>query len=119
MKKKRYEAEAYREANTRIQKAVKKAKEDWIGSQCEEIKTCLDKNNSKRTYQLVKNLTSGEQGRSSTIQDKSGKCFTERTRDSQQEDRILLRTVQLLELWRQRSTGLQSSPGRRSATDPP
>ena len=42
LKKKRYEAggaEEYREANKRIQKAVKKAKEDWIVSQCEEIET--------------------------------------------------------------------------------
>ena len=51
----------------RIQKAVKKAKEDWIGAQCEEIETCLNKNNSNRAYQLVKDLT----------------------------DRILLKTVQL------------------------
>ena len=52
LKKKRYEAEGakeYREANRRIQKAVKKAKEDWIGAQCEEIETCLNKNNSKRS----------------------------------------------------------------------
>ena len=63
--------------NTRIQKAVKKAKEDWIGAQCEEIETCLNKNNSKRAYQLVKDLTSEKQGRSSTIQDRSGKCLTE------------------------------------------
>ena len=75
--KKRYEAEGaeeYREANRRIQKAVKKAKEDWIGAQCQEIETCL---NSKRAYQLVKDLTSEKQGRSSTIQDKSGKYLTE------------------------------------------
>ena len=80
MKKKRYEAEGakeYREANRRIQKAVKKAKEDWIDAQCEEIETCLNKNNSKRAYQLVKDLVSEKQGRSSTIQDKSGKCLTE------------------------------------------
>ena len=79
-KKKRYKAEGakeYREANRRIQKAVKKAKEDWIGSQCEEIEACLNKNNSKRAYQLVKDLTSEKQGRSSAIQDKSGKCLTE------------------------------------------
>ena len=44
---------------------------------CEEIETCLNKNNSKRAYQLVKDLTSEKQGRSSTIQDKSGKCLTE------------------------------------------
>ena len=80
MKKKRYEAEGtneYREANRRIQKAVKKAKEDWIGAQCEEIKTCLNINNNKRTYQLVKDLTSGKKGRYSTIQDKFVKCLTE------------------------------------------
>ena len=79
LKKKRYEAEGakeYREANRRFQKAVKKAKEDWIGAQCEEIETCLNKNNSKRAYQLVKDLTSEKQGMSSTIQDKSGKCLT-------------------------------------------
>ena len=61
----------------RIQKAVKKAKEDWIGAQCEETETCLNENNSKRAYQLVKDLTSEKQGRSSTIQDESGKCLTE------------------------------------------
>ena len=80
LKKKRYEAEGakgYREANKRIQKAVKKANEDWIGAQCEEIEICLNKKNSKRAYQLVKGLTSEKQGRSSTIQDRSGKCLTE------------------------------------------
>ena len=30
-------AKEYREANRRIQKAVKKAKEDWIGARCKEI----------------------------------------------------------------------------------
>ena len=61
LKTKRYEAEGakeYREANRRINKAVMKAKEDWIGAQCKEIETCLNKNNSKRAYQLVKDLTS-------------------------------------------------------------
>ena len=62
---------------TRIQKAVKKAKEDWIGTQCEEIETCLNKNNSNRAYQLEKDLTSEKQGQSSTIQGRSGKCVTE------------------------------------------
>ena len=44
LKKKLYEAEGakeYREANRRIQKAVKKANEDWIGAQCKEIGKCL------------------------------------------------------------------------------
>ena len=61
LEKTRYEAEGakeYRKASRRVQKAVKKANEDWIGAQCEEIETCLNKNNSKRAYQLVKDLTS-------------------------------------------------------------
>ena len=40
LKKKRYKAEGakeYRKSNRRIQKAVKKAKMDWIGAQCEEL----------------------------------------------------------------------------------
>ena len=65
------------EADKRIQKAVKKAKEDWVGTQCTEIETCLNKNNSNRAYQLVMDLTSEKQGRSSTIQGRSGKCVTE------------------------------------------
>ena len=56
---------------------MKKAKEDRIGAQCEEIKTYPNKNNSKRAYQLVKDLTSETQSGSSRIQDKSGKCLTE------------------------------------------
>ena len=80
LQKKWYEAEGakeYREANNKIQEALKKAKEDWIGAQCKEIETCLNKNNNKRAYQLLKDLTSEKQGRSSTIQDRSGKCLTE------------------------------------------
>ena len=67
----------YMEANKRIQTAVKKAKENWIGVQCEEMETCLNKNNSKRADQLVKDLTSEKQGRFTTIQDKTCKCLTE------------------------------------------
>ena len=34
-------------------------------------------NNSKKAYQLVKELTSPTQRRTTTIQDKAGKCLTE------------------------------------------
>ena len=37
----------------------------------------MKKNNSKKTDQLVKDLTSTKQGRTTTIQDKDGKCLTE------------------------------------------
>ena len=56
---------------------MKKAKENWIGEQCSEIEETLRKNNSKRAYQLVKDLTIVKQGKATTIQDCSGKCLTD------------------------------------------
>ena len=55
---------------------MKKAKENGI-EQCSEIEGNLGKNNSKRAYQLVKNLTTVKQGKATTVQDRSGKCLTE------------------------------------------
>ena len=78
LKKRRYEeegAEEYRKGNKRVQKALKKAKEDWLDTRSKEIDACLYKNNSKKAYQLVKDITSEKQGRSTTICDQSGKCL--------------------------------------------
>ena len=63
--KKKYEAEGakkYREANGRVQKAVKKAKEDWIGAQCEEIETCLNKNKEQESISAGKGSNLRETG---------------------------------------------------------
>ena len=59
---------------------IKKAKENWIGEQCSETEENLKKNNSKRAYQLVKDLITVKQGKATTIQDRSGK-FLRRMRD--------------------------------------
>ena len=56
---------------------MKKAKEYWIGEQCSEIEDNLRKNNSKRAHQMVKDLTTVEQGKATTIQDHLGKFLTE------------------------------------------
>ena len=56
---------------------MRKAKETWIEEQCQGIEENLQKNNSKKAYQLVKELTSSKQGRTTTIQDKAGKYLTE------------------------------------------
>ena len=57
-------------------RCMKKAKENWIGEQCSEIEENLRKNSSKRTYQLVKDLTNVKQGKVTTVQDRSGKCLS-------------------------------------------
>ena len=56
---------------------MKKAKENWIGEQSSEFEENLRKNNSKRAYQLVKDLTTVKEGKVTTVQDRSGKCLTE------------------------------------------
>ena len=58
-------------------KRMRKEKETWIEEQCQGIKENLQKNNSKKAYQLCKELTSSKEGRTTTIQDKAGKCLTE------------------------------------------
>ena len=57
---------------------MKKAKKNnWIGEQCSEIEENLRKNNSKRAYQQVKDLTTVKLGKVTTVQHRSGKCLTE------------------------------------------
>ena len=41
------------------------------------MEACLRKNNSKKAYQLVKDLKTEKQGKSTAIQEKSGKCLKE------------------------------------------
>ena len=60
LKKKRGEpggAKDYREIKRKIRTEMKMAKESLIQGQCQEVEACLRKNNSKKAYQLVKDLT--------------------------------------------------------------
>ena len=80
LKKKRGEPEGakdYRDIKRKIRTEMKLAKQTWIQSQCQDVEACLRKNNSKKAYQLVKDQTREKQGKTTTIQDKSGKCLTE------------------------------------------
>ena len=70
-------SEKYKEVNNNIKRCMKKAKENWIEEQCNENEENLRKNNSKRAYQLVKDLTTVKQGKATAVQDRSGKCLTE------------------------------------------
>ena len=70
-------SEKYKEVNNNIKGCMKTAEENWIGEQCSEIEENLRKNNGKRAYQLVKDLTTIEQRKATTVQDHSGKCLTE------------------------------------------
>ena len=63
----------------KIRTEMEMTKETWIEGQCQEVEACLRKNNSKKAYQLVKDLTTEKQGKSTPstpLQDKSSKCLT-------------------------------------------
>ena len=63
--------------NNDIKGCMKKAKENCSGEQCREVEENLRKNNSKRAYQLAKDLTTVKQEKTNTVQDRPGKCLTE------------------------------------------
>ena len=63
--------------NQQIKKSMVKAIETWIEERCQEIDDGLEKNNSKKAYQLAKDLTNSKQGRTTTIQNKNRKRLTE------------------------------------------
>ena len=71
LRKKRFEpegSEKYREVNNNIKRCMKKAQENWIGEQCSETEENLRKINSRRAYELVKDLTTVKQGKATTVQ---------------------------------------------------
>ena len=59
-----------RAVNQEIKKGMKKAKETWMEEQCQNIDDCLKKNNRKKAYKLVQDLTGTKQERTTTIQEK-------------------------------------------------
>ena len=70
-------AKQYKAVNQQIKKGMVKARETWIEERCQEIDDSLGKNNNKKAYQLVKDLTNSKQGRTTTILDKNGKHLRE------------------------------------------
>ena len=70
-------------------RCMKWAKENWIGEQCSGIEEILRKNDSKRAYQLVKDLTIVKQGKATTVQS-FRKMPNRRATDIEPMDGILL-----------------------------
>ena len=69
-------AAMYRLINKEIKKGTREAKEKWIGDKCKEIEDNLKRNNNKRAYHVVNELTNERKTITNVIKDKSGKCLT-------------------------------------------
>ena len=116
LRKKRFgpeRSERYKEVNNNIKRCMKKAKENWIEEQCNEIEESLRKNNSKRAYQLLKDLTT-ETGESDYCPRSFRKMPHRRATDTEPMDRILFWAVQLQGRWE--SIGTELSPDRQRMT---
>ena len=79
LKKTKFLSESrYKQVNTQIIREIKKAKENWIIQKCIDIGDCLTRNNTKRSYQIFKDLTKPKDNAAVYIQDKHGKCITDK-----------------------------------------
>ena len=75
--------------NNNIKRCTKKAKENWVRAQCSETEENLRKNNSKRAYQLMKDLTTVKQGKATSPRS-FRKMPHRRATDTEPTDIILL-----------------------------
>ena len=66
-KKKCNTGSTYKIINSQIKRAMKKAKEDWVKRKFKDIYTCFTYNNTKKAYQIVKDLTNPKQRASTNI----------------------------------------------------
>lgn len=56
---------------------MNKLEDDWLQDKCSEMETSFKRNNSKTTFEPIKEVTKQKQSKVATIQDKNGKCLSE------------------------------------------
>jgi len=70
-------AEKYRRANNTVRKEIYKAKDAWIEKQCCTVDQSIATNNTRKAFEVIKNLTKTQQTRPATaIEDKEGHLLT-------------------------------------------
>ncbi|XP_047469178.1 uncharacterized protein LOC125025251 [Penaeus chinensis] len=67
----------YRNANIMVSKEIRKAKEAFLEQICQEIEQGFEGNNSKKTFDTIKQLNREKCARQSVIEDKNDNLFTE------------------------------------------
>ena len=79
LKKTKFEPEStYKLSNTKINKEMRIAKENWINKKCTDIGECLIRNNTKKAYHIVNELTKKKDKITVNVHDKDGKCITDK-----------------------------------------
>ena len=79
LKKTKFEpGSTYKQINKTIKKEMRIAKKNWINNKC-DIGECLIRNNTKKAYQIVNELTKKKDKITVNVHDKDGKCITDKT----------------------------------------
>ena len=80
LKKTKFEpGSKYKQINNKIKKEMRIAKENWVNNKCTDIGECLIRNNTKKAYQIVNELTKKKDKITVNVHDKDGKCITDKT----------------------------------------
>ena len=80
LKKTKFElGSTYKQINNTIKKKMRIAKEIWINNTCTDLGECLIRNNTKKAYQIVNELTKKKDKIIVNVHDKDGKCITDKT----------------------------------------
>ena len=70
------EAQEYRQKNCAVRKEMRKSKEEWVISQCKALEMNLNRNETRKAFDIVRKLTRAQIPRVTTIEDKEGKLLT-------------------------------------------
>jgi len=65
-----------REANNRVKAEIRRAKEEWINDHCRKIQGGFETNNTRKSFQSLREFTTPKSNRISTMKDKNGKVIT-------------------------------------------
>lgn len=68
---------AYKEANNKVRKSIREAKENWLDEQCAHIEKGMAKGNSKQAFDTLKKITRTQVNKTSAIEDANGTLLTE------------------------------------------
>ena len=69
----------YKQINTQIKREMRKVLENWTNQKCTDIGNCLIRNNTKKAYQIVNDLTKQKDKIAVNINGKNKKCIIEKS----------------------------------------
>ena len=80
LKKTKFETgSTYKQINNTIKKEMRIAKENWSNNKCTDIGECLIRNNTKKAYQIINELTKKKDNIIVNVHYKDGKCIKDKT----------------------------------------